>query len=340
MKKILSILLIMMMVFTFISCGDNADTNSETSAEVVSNETTENETQETTEEETTEEEATEEEAVEELASYYPLTFTDGMEREVTIESEPMTIVTMAPSMTETIYALGLGDKMVGRTSYCNYPEAALSVADIGSLREPNLEAIIALNPDLILMSTHASEEVLAKFEEAGLTVAVLIAQENFDGVYEIINQTGLIFNIEEASQTFVASMQAEVTSVLEAVKDVEKKSVYYVVGFGEYGDYTATGDTFIHDMLEMAGGTNIAADGESWSYNLESIIEKDPEILICSELWDTKTTLEQTEGYMDLNAVKEGRLLEINPDILSRQGPRLAEGLKAIATLLHPELFE
>ena len=279
------------------------------------------------------------ETTEEVA-YYPVTFTDGMGREVTIESEPMTIVTMAPSMTETIYALGLGDRLVGRTDYCNYPEAALSVDSIGSLREPNLEAIIALNPDLILMSTHASEEVLAKLDEAGLKTAILTAQESFDGVYEIITQTGTIFNVLDQATELVSTMQADVTTVLELVKDAEKKSVYYVVGFGEYGDYTATGDTFIHEMLEMAGGTNIAADGESWSYNLETIIEKDPDYIICSELNDTKGTLEQTEGYMELTAIKEGRLVEINQDLLSRQGPRLAEGLKAIAQLLHPELFE
>ncbi|MBI9013350.1 MAG: ABC transporter substrate-binding protein [Clostridiales bacterium] len=308
MKKLLSILLIMMMVFTFIGCESNS--------------------------------AVENNATTEEVGYYPVTFTDGMGREVTIESEPMTIVTMAPSMTETIYALGLGDRLVGRTNYCNYPEAALSVESIGSLREPNLEAIIALNPDLILMSTHASEEVLAKLDEAGLKTAILTAQESFDGVYEIVTQTGTIFNVSDQATELVSTMQADVTTVLNLVGTAEKKTVYYVVGFGEYGDYTATGDTFIHEMLEMAGGNNIAADGKSWSYNLETIIEKDPEYIICSELVDTKGTLEQTEGYMELTAIKEGRLVEINQDLLSRQGPRLAEGLKAIAQLLHPELFE
>lgn len=269
-----------------------------------------------------------------------VTIVDGMEREVIIETEPMKVVTMAPSMTEMVYALGLGDKLVGRTDYCNFPAEALEIESIGSLREPNIESIIALNPDLVLMSTHASEETVAKFEEAGLTVAVLSAQETFEGVYEIITSMGIIFNIEDEATALIDGMKSDVTEVLELVADVEKKSVYYVVGFSEYGDYTATGDTFIHNMLEMAGGTNIAADGEGWSYNLESIIEKDPEIMICSELNETKAELEVTEGYKELTAVKEGRLLEINQDLLSRQGPRLAEGLKAIAQLLHPELFE
>ncbi|MCH4887333.1 ABC transporter substrate-binding protein [Acidaminobacter sp. JC074] len=331
MKKLISLLLVMMMVFAFVGCGANEanETNTVENTEVA----------ETTEEVAETEEATEE--VEDVVeSYYPVSLTDGMGREVTIESEPMTVVSLAPSMTELVYALGLGDRLVGRTDYCNFPEAALEVDSIGSLREPNLEAIIALNPDLVLMSTHASEEVLAKLDEAGLTVAILFAQENFDGAYEIIDQAGMIFNVEENATALVDTMKADVAAVLEAVKDVEKKTVYYVVGFGEWGDYTATGDTFIHEMLEMAGGTNIAADGEGWSYNLESIILADPEYVICSQVGDTKTILSETEGYMELTAVKDGKLVEINQDLLSRQGPRLAEGLKAIAELLHPELFQ
>lgn len=330
MKKVISLLLIMMMMFTFMACNQEAN-----KTEVANNvENTSEATEETTDE-TTEE--TEEAVVE---SHYPITFKDGMDREVTIDSEPMRVVTMAPSMTETLFALGLGEKVVGRTDYCNFPEAALAVESIGSLREPNIEAIIALNPDLILMSTHASEEVMAKLEEANIKVAVLIAQESFDGVYDILTQAGNIFNVKDAADEIINTMKADVQDVSDKMKDVEKKTVYYVVGFGEWGDYTATGDTFIHDMLEMAGGSNIAADGEGWSYNMESIIEKDPQFLICSELNDTKTTLEATEGYKDLTAVKEGRLAEINQDLLSRQGPRLAEGLKAIAKILHPELFQ
>lgn len=318
----------MMMVFMFVGCGDSEVANENTNNNEVVVEA--NETNE----------AVTEEDSEEVVSHYPVTFVDGMEREVVIEAEPMTIVTMAPSMTEMVYALGLGDRLVGRTDYCNYPEEAMNVASIGSLREPNLEAIIALNPDVVLMSTHASEEVLAKLEEAGLTVAILMAQENFDGVYEIINQTASIFNVEDKGTVLIEGMKSDVSLVLEAVKDLDKKTVYYVVGFGEYGDYTATGDTFIHEMLEMAGGSNIAVDGEGWSYNLESIIAADPEYIICSENWDTKANFAATEGYMDLTAVTENKLMEINQDLLSRQGPRLAKGLKAIAMILHPEAFE
>ena len=270
---------------------------------------------------------------------YPFTITDGLDRTLTFETEPQTIITLAPSTTEIVYALGAGDRLIGRTKYCNYPEEALDVASIGSLKEPDIELIIALNPDLILASTHFSEEVLLKLEEVGLNVVVLIEQESFDGVNTVIEKTGKILNQQENAALITENMKAELNEVLDTLEGVEAKSVYYVVGYGEYGDYTATGDTFLHEVLEMAGGKNIAADGTDWSYNLESIIEKDPEFVICSTQWDTKAGIEAAEGYNQLSAVKNGNLVELDPDIITRLGPRLAEGTRAIAETLHPESF-
>lgn len=326
MKKVVSLLMVLILIFAFIGCQDNV--NEVNVVEEVVNEAT----NEVANDENVE-------VVEEEVSKYPLTIIDGMDREVTIESEPQSIISLAPSTTEIIYAIGLGDKLIGRTDYCNFPAEVENVESVGTLREPNIESIIALNPDLIVASTIIDEEVVAKFEEVGINVVILIAQETFDGVYSILNQAGDIFNVTEKATSVIESMKEEVSSTMSIVAGVDKKSVYYVVGFGEYGDYTATGDTFIHEMLEMAGGSNIAADATGWSYNIESIIEKDPEIIICSENWDTKTLLETTEGYMELSAAKEGRIMEINQDLLSRQGPRLAEALTAVAKLLHPELF-
>lgn len=326
MKRIIGILMVIVLVVAFVGCGDSNNTkNNEVEVNNLSSNQEANDTNES--------------STDEVVGNYPLTFVDSMEREVTIESEPQTVISLAPSVTETIFALGLGDKLVGRTDYCNYPLEALEVDSIGTLLDPNIEAIIALNPDLIIASSFFSEEVLAKLEEADLKVVILIAQESFDGVYDNIIQAGSIFDVKEKANEVVANMKSDVADTLSILDGAEKKTVYYVVGFGEYGDYTATGDTFIHDMLEMAGGSNIAADGVGWSYNLETIIEKDPEYIICSINWDTKSTIEATEGYMELTAVKEGKLVEIDQDLLSRQGPRLAEGLRAIAKLLHPDLF-
>lgn len=329
MKKVLSLLLVLMMVFSLIACNNENEANNVVNNEAnnVTNNAVNNAANDLVDE------------AEEVDAM-PITIVDGMGREIVLETVPERVVSMAPSMTEMIFALGLGDHLVGRTDYCNYPAEVADIQTIGSLRTPNVEGIIGLNPDLILMSTHASEEAAAMFDEAGIPYAVLTAQENFDGVYGILTQLGQIFKVEDKSNAIIESMQADVQTVIDALEGVEKKSVYYVVGFGEGGDWTATGDTFIHEMLEMAGGANIAADATGWSYNLETLIEKDPDYIIVGELVGTKEEFETTEGYKDLRAVKEGHLFTINQDLLSRQGPRLANGLKAIVEILHPEVSE
>ncbi|MBN2794825.1 MAG: ABC transporter substrate-binding protein [Clostridia bacterium] len=332
MKKIIQMLLVLVLVFSLVACNNN--TTNEANNVVNKNVTVNN--NESVMNENEDAKATDENGKESMV----VTITDGMGREIVLDNVPQTVVSLAPSMTEMIFALGLGDHLVGRTDYCNYPEEVASIESIGSLRTPNIEGIIALNPDLILMSTHASEEAAAMFDEAGIPYAVLTAQENFDGVYSILTQLGQIFAVEDEANEIITSMQSDVQSVVDALKDVEKKSVYYVVGFGEGGDWTATGDTFIHEMLEMAGGANVAGDATGWSYNLETLIEKDPDYIIVSELVGTKESFETTEGYKDLRAVKEGHLYTINQDLLSRQGPRLASGLKAIVEILHPEVLK
>ncbi|BEP27735.1 ABC transporter substrate-binding protein [Helicovermis profundi] len=276
----------------------------------------------------------------EVKSLYPLTITDGFNRQVEVEKEPMKVISLAPSITETIYAIGAGDKLVGRTDYDNYPEKVSGVSSVGSLSDPSIEEITKLDPDLIIASTHFKEDVLKKLEELGFKVVVLVPQESFDGVYDVINTTGKLLNNEKNAKEVIDGMKTKVTKVEELAKGLDPVDVYYVVGFGEYGDYTATGDTFINDLIEMAGGNNIAKDGEHWSYSLEKIVEKDPSILICSKYFDAKKGIEAANGYKDLTAVKNGKLFEIDNNQIDRQGPRLADGLVEMFKILHPGIYK
>lgn len=270
---------------------------------------------------------------------YPMTITDSYGRNITIESEPKRIISLAPSITETIFVLEKEDKLIGRTDYCDYPKAASEVVTVGTLREPSIETIAALNPDLVIASTHFNKATLKKLDSLGIKTVVLYGEESFEGVYTVINTTGKILNAETKAEEVVSEMKKDVEFVLNTVKDAEKPSVYYVVGFGEYGDFTAGGDTFISDLIHMAGGVNAASDLTGWKYSLEKVVENNPDILICSAFWGAKEQLISANGYKDLPAVKEGRLLEIDNNLLDRQGPRLAKGLKALAALIHPELF-
>ncbi len=268
-----------------------------------------------------------------------ITIVDSYNRSVTIEKAAVSVVSIAPSITETIFALGKGDILKGRTDYCDYPEEALNIPSIGSLREPDIEAIAELNPDIVIASTHFTKESLDKLTTLSIPVVVLADQDSFSGVYQTITDIGLLIGAEDEGKALISSMEDTVNSVIDAVKNKATPTVYYVIGFGEYGDFTAGGDTFISQIIEMAGGNNIASETKGWSFSLEQIVDSDPDILVCSKFWDTKSSIENTNGYNNLRAVKSGNLFTIDNNMLDRQGPRLAEGLKALAEILHPDAF-
>lgn len=273
-------------------------------------------------------------------SHYPVTVTDFFGQAIVIEEEPQTIISMAPELTETIYALGLGDRMIGRSQYCDYPLEVESVETFGSLFEINIEALVEKEPDIVFLSSMASEEVVTALKDQGLTVLAMSYKSDFEGTYAYMLQIGQIFNREEEANVIVDEIKATVGTVTEKIQGQEAPTVYYVVGAGEYGDYTATGDTFVHGILTLGGGDNIAKDSEGWSYSLEQIIEKDPTYIFCADKFGMKEQLETTEGYKELTAVKEGRIYEIDDNMFSRQGPRVGLAVETVAKILFPDQFK
>ncbi|MCD6435499.1 MAG: ABC transporter substrate-binding protein [Clostridiales bacterium] len=272
-------------------------------------------------------------------SMYPMTITDSYNREVTIESEPMRVVSMAPSISETLYYVDAIDKLVGRTEYCDFPEEIQGIDTVGSLMEPNIEKIVELNPDLVIASTHFPEDAVKTMEGLGIKVVVFVPEKVFSGAYDTITVVGKVLNKEAEATRQIEKMKKTVDEIVSRVKELEKKSVYYTIGFGEYGDYTAGGDSFINEMIEMAGGENIAVDVSGWSYSLEKIIENNPDVIIISKYYGMKETFEKTEGYKDLDAVKNGNLIAIDINKIDRQGPRLAEGLLDLAKAIHGDNY-
>ncbi len=268
-----------------------------------------------------------------------ITVMDSYDRSVTIGKAATRVVSLAPSITETIFALGMGDILKGRTDYCDYPAEVQRIPSIGNLTEPDIEAIAELNPDIVIASTHFTKESLDKLTALSIPVVVLAEEDSFKGVYRTIEDIGRFTGAQDAGASLINSMKDTVNSVKEAVIGKEKPSVYYVIGFGEYGEFTAGGDTFINQIIEMAGGNNIASGIKGWSFSLEQIIDSDPDILVCSKFRNAKNLLIETNGYKDLKAVQTGNLFEIDNNMLDRQGPRLAEGLKALAEILHPDAF-
>lgn len=271
---------------------------------------------------------------------YPYTAKDSKGKEVAIEKEPKRIISVAPSVTEIIYALEKGNELVGRTDYDDFPEQVKNVESIGSLTDPNVEKIIELKPDVVIASTHFKDDVAKKLEDLGIKIVVLYNANDINGAYDSINTLGQILNAQDSAKALVASMKKKIEEVKEKVKGKETPKTYYVVGFGKNGDYTATGETFIAQMIEAAGGKNIAKDASGWKYSLEKIIENDPEYIVISKNFGMKDQFIAADGYKELSAVKNKKVIEIDDNLLNRQGPRLAEGVEALAKILHPELFK
>lgn len=271
---------------------------------------------------------------------FNVSITDSTGETITLTSEPQRIVSMAPSTTEILAALGVEDKIVGRTKYCNYPESIEAVESVGGTSDPNVETIIALEPDLVVGSTHVSEEVINKLREVGIPVVFLNEQEGFEGTYSAITSIGELIGAPDKAAEVIASMQKTVTDITEkvnALNKTEKPKVYYMVGYGE-SDFTAGGDTFISEIINLAGGENIAQNVQGWSISKEEIAANEPDMIIMPSGSATLEDLQSADFYKDLEAVKAGNVYEINGDMISRQGPRVSDALVEMAEVINPEL--
>jgi iron complex transport system substrate-binding protein len=262
------------------------------------------------------------------------TLCDSYSRNVTFVDNPQRIISAAPAITEIVYALGEERRLVGRTDFCDFPSQVKNIVSIGGLEDPSIETIASINPDLIVASTHFQKEMVAKIEQLKIPIVILKNQTSFKGTYELIRTVASIFKVESRADSIIQKMKAEVSEVEALVSKVTTKpTVYFVIGFGKTGDYTAGGDTFIHQLIEMAGGTNVAADLKGWSYSIEKLIEQDPDVIIIRT--GDKEIFCKTSGYTNLKAVKTGRVYEIDNNLFEIMGPRLSKGLKELYNILH-----
>lgn len=267
------------------------------------------------------------------ATSYPLTIKDSADREVTLPAEVKSIVSLGPNMTELVFALGAQDRLKGRTDYCDYPEEVKDIPSIGTLMKPDLEKIAEIKPDLVLASTHVSDETLAKLDELGLPTLMLYDSEHLDGLYDIILTLGHALNLNDKAAALEKSVRERIEAVKAAAPE-QRPRVYYVVGFGESGDFTAGGKTFVNGIIEAAGGDNIAKDIEGWEYSSEKLIEEDPDVIIIPS-WAAEGdgAFGKTAPYNELTAVKEGRVFAVDNNEIDRQGPRNADAVEKLAEL-------
>ncbi|HOR80933.1 MAG TPA: ABC transporter substrate-binding protein [Sphaerochaeta sp.] len=247
------------------------------------------------------------------------------------------VVSLSPNVTETIYALGGGDLLVGRSDYCNYPAEADSLPSVGTLYNPSLEMILALEPTHVISSAFVPDELLFSIEQANINVLSISAQETFEGTYDLIRAVGDVIHRQSQAEQLIGEMKAQVKAIEEKAAPLSKVTVYMALDFGSF-DSAATGDTFLHEMIEKAGGLNVAADGLYWTYSKELLVEKDPELILLSPRWGesedaTIREFKTTKPYSDLKATVKG----FDADVVLRQGPRSAQALQILFDLIDGE---
>ncbi|MFT9849051.1 ABC transporter substrate-binding protein [Aneurinibacillus sp. REN35] len=271
---------------------------------------------------------------------FPLTIKDGTGTEVTLEKKPERIVSIIPSTTEIAYAVGAGDKVVGVSNYDNYPEEVTKKEKVGDLKV-NMEKVVSLEPDLILADTGNGEAVDA-LRKTGLPVVVMEAK-NFDEIYTSIEMIGKATGNDAKAADVVNKMKADVEAVkkkVESVAEDKRPNVWVEV---DPSLFTAGTGTFIHDMITMSGGKNIAADLEGWKQlSEEKVLQRNPDVILNTYGYYDKEGAEKIKKrpkWQHVKAVQNGRVFAVDSDVVNRPGPRITEGLKEIAAELHPELF-
>ncbi len=249
------------------------------------------------------------------------TVVDDYGRTVVVPAQPQRVVSLSPAVTEILFALGAQDLLVGRTDFCVYPDAAADIPSIGGISNLNIESILALKPDLVISGSMVGKKVTDQMDAMGTPMVCVIEKPKFEALYDNILAIGKLVNKEVAADSLNKLLSDKVTKLLSnSATQSPSHSVYYVVGFGEGGNFTAGGNTFINDIIRMAGGRNIAEGIEGWSYSLEALMKEDPDFIIVRR--EDSATFCDMKPYNRLSAVKNGHVIGIVSGTLDLQVPR------------------
>jgi iron complex transport system substrate-binding protein len=276
-----------------------------------------------------------------------LIFTDGLGREVKLDSPAQRIVSLAPSNTEILFALGAGSQVIGRDELSDYPEGVKTVPSVGgSMSDFSEEAILALKPDLVLASELNSPDLVASLEKLGLTVYSLGNPKTFEELYKNLEIVAQLTGHEKEAAELNKSLQARVTLVDEKIMPLSSRPLVFfeLDATDPLAPWTAGPGTFIDQLVTRAGGINVGAKltGDWAQISSENLVVANPQIILLGDaLYGiTVESVKARPGWDVISAVKNDAIYPFNPDLASRPGPRLVDALEEMAKLLHPELFK
>ena len=250
---------------------------------------------------------------------------DSYGRVITLEAEPQRIVSLTPAITEITFLLHEEKKLVGVTDFCTYPPAAQKLPKVGKLLNINIETILAQRPDLVIIGSVVAKKDVLKMERAGIPVFSIKEEKSVEDLFSTIKMLGKLLNQSAAADSLIKNYQLDLQEI-ENQTFSNRPSVYYVVGFGESGDFTAPGNSFINDIIQMAGGQNIGESLRTWNVSREFLFEQDPDFIFIRE--EDCTQFCRTEPYTQLNAVRDHRVFPIPSGWMDILSPR---NLQAVA---------
>ena len=271
------------------------------------------------------------------------TFMDEVGRRVELSGPPQRIVSVAPSVTEVLFALGLGGKVVGVSTYCNYPPEALQKEKVGGYITPSLEKIVALRPDLVVGTADGNlRSFVNKLSSLGIPVYISNPRSVPEVITSIVHAGEVTFS-QSTAKRVVDSMKRKMETVGEKVQGRPRLRVLHVLA---YEPLISSGKgTFVDDLIRIAGGINIAetAKGKHPRYSMEEVIAQDPEVIILSSMISKDPSADQRqwwERWKEVAAVRLGRIYVIDSDLILRPSPRIIDGLEDMAKDIHPEAFK
>jgi len=285
-----------------------------------------------------------------LTTTWPLEITDDHGRTVNIAETPERIVSLAPSITEILFALDLGDKVVGVTNYCDYPEELLDKIDAGEIQRVgapfpgfSLETIVDLEPDVVFAIGETTPDYVNDLVGLGIPT-VILQPHDIAGILRDIELAGEITGKEVEAESLIDEMEAHLVAICTITASAtEEPSVFYELDASNPAlPWTAGSGTFVDILITLAAGDNIASAVEGWTtFSLEKLIDCDPDMIILGDYpWVSPEDVMAREGWETLSAVQNGLIYPINVDLVSRPGPRIFDGLEELAEIIHPELFE
>ena len=262
--------------------------------------------------------------------------TDDLGKKFKLPAKVTRAVSLAPNLTEIVFAIGAGDRLVGVTSFCNFPESATKIQKVGDTLKPNVENIIALKPQVVFVSTASQLESFTAILEKQDIAIFITNPGTLEGIYKSIGKVGEVFDEGEKADALIDGLKNRVAEVIEKTKKVQKMNTFVQI---DKSPFTIGKGSFLTDLIEKAGGISVTKDVEKPYFKIskERAIALNPSAIILSESADNN---EPNDVFENSSAVKEKRVYKINADILSRPGPRIVDALEQIAKSLHPEKFE